>query len=253
MPPLPLRLISIVAFLALWAALAALATRSEVPGPLAVVDFLTREAADGELFYHLAVTLARVAAAFVIAMAVGTAVGVLMGQHRRLDRLLDPWIILLINIPALVVIVLCYIWIGLTEAAAVTAVALNKIPNVVVTLREGARALDPRLMEMARVFRFSRLGLLRHVVLPQLFPFIAAAGRSGLALIWKIVLVVELLGRANGVGFQIHLYFQLFDVAAILGYALAFVCIMLLIEFVVVQPLETRVNRWRPGAVSRPA
>jgi NitT/TauT family transport system permease protein len=218
-----------------------------------VVDFLTREAADGELFYHLAITLARVAAAFVIAMAVGTAVGVLMGQHRRLDRLLDPWIILLINIPALVVIVLCYIWIGLTEAAAVTAVALNKIPNVVVTLREGARALDPRLMEMARVFRFSRLSLLRHVVLPQLFPFVAAAGRSGLALIWKIVLVVELLGRANGVGFQIHLYFQLFDVAAILGYALAFVCIMLLIEFVVVQPLETHVNRWRPGAVSRAA
>src|SRR3546814_3710607 len=113
-------------------------------------------------------------------MAVGAAIGVAMGQHSRLDRLLDPWIILLINIPALVVIVLCYIWIGLTEAAAVTAVALNKIPNVVVTLREGARALDADLMEMAQAFRFSRLKLLRHVVLPQLFPFIAAAGRSGL-------------------------------------------------------------------------
>src|SRR3546814_15481380 len=108
-------------------------------------------------------------------------------------------------------------------------------------------------MEMAQAFRFSRLKLLRHVVLPQLFPFIAAAGRSGLALIWKIVLVVELLGRSNGVGFQIHLYFQLFDVAAILGYALAFVCVMLFIEFVVVQPLETHVNLWRPGALARAA
>src|SRR3546814_9432236 len=104
---------------------------------------------------------------------------------------------------------------------------------------------------MAQAFRFSRLKLLRHVVLPQLFPFIAAAGRSGLALIWKIVLVVELLGSSNGVGFQFHLYFQLFDVAAILGYALAFVCVMLFIEFVVVQPLETHVNRWRPGALAR--
>lgn len=253
LPRLPLRLISIVAFLVLWAVVAGLAARSEVPGPLAVAAFLAEEAAEGALFYHLAITLARVAGAFVIAMAVGTAIGVLMGQHRRLDRLLDPWIILLINIPALVVIVLCYIWIGLTEVAAVTAVALNKIPNVVVTLREGARALDPRLTEMAQVFRFSRLRLLRHVVLPQLAPFIAAAGRSGLALIWKIVLVVELLGRSNGVGFQIHLYFQLFDVAAILGYALAFVCVMLLIEFLAVQPLETHVNRWRPGASLRAA
>src|SRR3546814_5600849 len=88
---------------------------------------------------------------------------------------------------------------------------LNKIPNVVVTLREGARALDADLMEMAQAFRFSRLKLLRHVVLPPLFPFIAAAGRSGLSLIWKIVLLVELLGRSNGVGFQIHLYFHLLD------------------------------------------
>lgn len=253
LPRLPLRLLSILGFLALWTAVAALAASREVPGPLDVLAFILRESADGALFYHLAVTLARVAAAFLIAMALGTAIGVLMGQSQRADRLLDPWIILLLNIPALVVIVLCYIWIGLTEAAAVTAVALNKIPNVVVTLREGARALDPRLMEMARVFRFSRLRLLRHVVLPQLFPFIAAAGRSGLALIWKIVLVVELLGRSNGVGFQIHLYFQLFDVAAILGYALAFVCVMLCIEFIVVQPLEAHVNRWRPGAVRRAA
>jgi len=250
---LPLRLLSILGFLALWALAAVLADRAEVPGPLEVLDFLAREAAGGELFYHLAITLARVAAAFLIAMFIGTAVGVMMGQHRRLDRLLDPWVILMLNLPALVVIVLCYIWIGLTEAAAVTAVALNKIPNVVVTLREGAKALDPRLMEMAQVFRFSRLRLLRHVILPQLFPFIAAAGRSGLALIWKIVLVVELLGRSNGVGFQIHLYFQLFDVAAILGYALAFVCVMLCIEYIVVQPLETHLNRWRPGAASRAA
>src|SRR3546814_10346487 len=103
---LPLRLVSILAFLALWAAAAGLAGRSEVPGPLAVLTFVVREAADGTLFYHLAVTLARVVAAFLIAMAVGAAIGVAMGQHSRLDRLLDPWIILLINIPALVVIVL---------------------------------------------------------------------------------------------------------------------------------------------------
>lgn len=250
---LPLRLLSILAFLALWAGAAALAASPEVPGPLEVFGFLAKEAAGGELFYHLTVTLARVAAAFLIAMFIGTAIGVVMGQSRNADRLLDPWIILLLNIPALVVIVLCYIWIGLTEAAAVTAVAVNKIPNVVVTLREGARALDPKLTEMARVFRFSRSRMLRHVILPQLLPFIAAAGRSGLALIWKIVLVVELLGRSNGVGFQIHLYFQLFDVAAILGYALAFVCVMLVIEFFAVQPLETYLNRWRPRAAARAA
>ena len=58
----------------------------------------------------------------------------------------------------------------------------------------------------------------------------AAAARSGLSLVWKIVLVVELLGRPNGIGFELNPYFQLFDVRMILAYALAFVAVMLLIE-----------------------
>ena len=82
-------------------------------------------------------------------------------------------------------------------------------------------------------------------MLPQLQPFFAAATRSGVALIWKIVLVVELLGRSNGVGFQIYTYFQFFDVRAILGYSLAFVVVMLVVELVIVQPVERRATRWR--------
>jgi len=64
---------------------------------------------------------------------------------------------------------------------------------------------------------------LRHVVLPQLVPYLAAAMRSGLSLVWKIVLIVELLGRSNGVGFEIGIAFQLFDVTRLLAYALPFV------------------------------
>ena len=71
----------------------------------------------------------------------------------------------------------------------------------------------------------SRWRALRHVILPQLTPYLFAAARSGLALIWKIVLVVELLGRSNGVGFQIQIYFQLFDVTLILAYTLAFILV----------------------------
>ena len=180
----------------------------------------------GELPYHLGMTLLRVAASFVIAMTLGTAIGYLMGRSRLADDLLSAWLVFFLNLPALVVIILAYIWIGLDESAAIFAVAANKIPNAAVTLREGARALDRGLLEMAEVFRIGRWRTLRHVVLPQLFPFVSAAARSGLALIWKIVLVVELLGRSNGVGFQLGLYFQMFDVTSILAYALAFILVV---------------------------
>jgi NitT/TauT family transport system permease protein len=179
-------------------------------------------------------------------MTIGAAIGLMMGRSRLANGLTEPWIILLLNTPALVLIVLAYVWIGLSEVAAILAVALNKIPNVAVTVREGARAFDPAYMEMARVYRFPRGRILSDVMLPQLQPYLAASARSGLSLIWKIVLVVELLGRSNGVGFQIHLYFQMFDVRAILAYTIAFVAVMLTIEFLLVQPIETRAYRWRP-------
>jgi len=238
--------VSLLGLLAIWWVAAEIADSRVLPTPPEVASAFWRDAATGELFFHLAMTLMRVASAFILAMVLGSAIGIALGMSREADRFFDPWLILFLNIPALVVIVLAYIWFGLNEVAAVGAIAVNKIPNVVVTMREGARALDRDLGEMARVYRFSRFKTLRHVVLPQLQPYFAAASRSGISLIWKIALVVELLGRSNGVGFQINLYFQLFDVAAILAYTLAFVAVMLIIEFALVQPFEAYSTRWRP-------
>jgi len=240
------RLFSLVALIAAWYAGSRIAGARLLPDPQAVALAIIDEARSGALALNLGATLARVAAAFVIAMALGSLLGLLMGRSRLADRLGDPWLIALLNLPALVIIVLAYVWAGLTETAAIAAVALNKLPIATVTVREGARSLDRALDDMAQVFRMPALTRLRHVVLPQLAPYLAAAARSGLSLVWKIVLIVELLGRPNGVGFEIGVAFQLFDVTRILAYALAFIAVMLAVETFLVQPLERHVARWRP-------
>jgi NitT/TauT family transport system permease protein len=239
------RLASLALFVLTWYVAALMAGERMLPGPAVVFAAIVEEARSGALFLHLVATLARVLLAFALAMIVGTAIGLLMGRVILADRLGDPWLVVLLNLPALVVIVLAYVWGGLTETAGIAAVAVNKLPNTIVTVREGARALDPGLDEMARVFAMPRWKVLRHVVLPQLGPYIAAAGRSGLSLVWKIVLVVEFLGRPNGIGFEIGIAFQLFDVTRILAYALVFVGVMLVIETLLVQPLERHAARWR--------
>lgn len=235
---------SLASLAAVWTAASALAASAVMPGPVEVWSAFLRELPLGYL-HHLGATLARVAAAFILAMSVGAAIGVALGMSKAADRAFGGWVVFFLNLPALVTIVLCYVWFGLTEAAAVGAVAINKIPNVAVTLREGARALSPDLAEMARLYRLSWRARAVHVVLPQLAPFFAAAARTGLALVWKIVLVVELLGRPNGVGFQIHAHFQLFDVAAILAYALGFILVVQAVELLLLEPWERAVNRWR--------
>lgn len=240
-----LRLASLALLLVIWSLGSLYAGEQMLPAPTTVARTIVAEAQSGMLFLHLGATLGRVLLAFTLAMVVGTAIGLVMGRVPLADRLADPWLIVLLNLPALVIIVLAYIWGGLTETAAIAAVAINKLPNAIVTVREGARALDPQLDEMAHVFAVPRWKAFQHVVLPQLAPFIAAAARSGLSLVWKIVLVVELLGRPNGVGFEIGIAFQLFDVTRILAYALAFVGVVLAIETFLVQPLERRISRWR--------
>jgi NitT/TauT family transport system permease protein len=237
--------LSLVIFLVLWSGAAMVADTRLLPGPGKVWAAFLAAVAGGSLLYHVAVTLARVLASFLIAILIGAAVGLALGRSPAANRLFDPWLVLFLNLPALVVIILCYVWFGLTEAAAITAVAVNKIPNVAVTIREGARALDRDLAEMAQVYRFGWWRGLRHVVLPQLAPYLLAASRSGLALVWKIVLVVELIGRSNGVGFELHAAFQLFDVATILAYALTFTAVVQAIELGILQPWENALHRWR--------
>ncbi len=239
------RLLSALALVCTWEIAARFVGNRMLPTIGAVLDALWREAVSGRLESNLAATLVRVAAAFGLAMASGIALGIAMGRVPALDRWLDAPTTVLLNLPALVIIVLIYIWFGLGEWQLVVAVALNKLPSTIVTMREGARALDPRLDAMARSCRVSRWSMLRDVVLPQLAPFLFAATRSGLALIWKIVLVAELLGRSNGVGFQIQVQFQLFDIAGILAYTVAFIVIVQLLEWCCLQPLERYVGDWR--------
>jgi NitT/TauT family transport system permease protein len=239
------RILSLAALIALWAVTAALVQSRLLPGPLAVGAVTLAEIRSGELPFQMGCTLARVIGSFAIAMLLGTIAGYVMGRSKAIDRYADPWLIVLINMPALVTIIFAYIWIGLDEAAAILAVAINKLPNVTVVMREGTRALDPELEEMATAFQFTWLSRIRHVVIPQLAPYLAASSRSGLSIVWKIVLVVELLGRPNGVGFVLGSAFSLFDMARILSYAICFIVVMLVIESLLVQPLERRANRWR--------
>ena len=237
--------LSLILLVAIWHGLAIFINDNTLPTPVVVLHVFWQEIKSGELPHHLGITLLRLLASFSIAMFLGCAIGILLGRNKRLDVFFDNWLIIFLNIPALVTIILCYVWFGLVESAAILAVVINKLPNVIVTIREGTKALDKDLLEMAHCYNFSKKKTFSHVIWPQLHPFVMAATRSGLALIWKIILVVELLGRSDGMGYQLHLFFQLFDVASILAYTLAFIAVIQAIELLVLKPLDNKALRWR--------
>lgn len=237
------RLMLCAFFALLWQGSAWLIASPDLPSFFAVLNSLHFHLVEGEMIANLLVTLQRVLLSFVIAMLLGGMIGIGMGVNAWLNKLTDSLLIILLNIPALVTILLCYIWIGLVEAAAITAVVINKVPTVVVMIREGARTVDKELLAVAKIYQLPASTTFFKVFLPQLYPFIVASARSGLSLIWKIVLVVELLGRSDGVGFALNTLFQFFDIAGILAYTFAFVLVVLLIEILFFKPFDKLVAR----------
>ncbi|MCW8865342.1 MAG: ABC transporter permease subunit [Colwellia sp.] len=238
-----LRLVILSALALTWQGMAWLIASPDFPSFLAVIKSMHYHLNEGEMVANILITLRRALLSFIIAMLLGGLLGILMGIHAWVNKLTDSLLIILLNIPALVTILLSYIWFGLVEAAAIAAVVINKIPTVVVMLREGARAVDKDLLAVAKVYQLSPSKTFFSVFLPQLYPFIIASARSGLSLIWKIVLVVELLGRSDGVGFALNTLFQFFDIAGILAYTIAFVMIILLIEALFFKPFDKLVAR----------
>lgn len=231
----------------LWQLLAVALDHRHLPTPVEVAARVWRLAVDGPLIADVVTTMGRAIAAFVIAMLLGSVAGALLGRFRRADRLFGTWIIVGLNIPAIVVAIACYIWLGLTDVALVLAVVLNKMPLVATTIREGVRALDHGLAELARVYRVPLPRRLARFVLPQMMPYVLSAARTGLSLIWKIVLVFEVLGSDGGVGFRVALFFQYFDIAGILAYTVAFMALVLAFEYGVMRPLERATLGWRPA------
>ena len=87
-----------------------------------------------------------------------------MGRREKLDDYFDGWLILALNVPALVTIILCFIWFGLNEVAAILAVAINKIPTVTVILREGTKALNEKLIDVGKIYNLKRSEIVKEIL-----------------------------------------------------------------------------------------
>ena len=93
---------------------------------------------------------------------------------------------------------------------------------------------------MARAFRASRWQRISRVVLPQVLPYLMAATRFGLGVVWKVTVLVELLGRSDGIGYMLNYSFQMFNMVDVFAWTLSFTVFMLAIELGVLKPLERK-------------
>lgn len=237
---------SMVAVLLAWLGMSWLFPQTILPGPWQTATVLADNVAAGEVHEHLFATLGRVLGGLALAMAIGVPVGILMGLSRFAEKTLDIWVMVALTVPSLCYAILAFIWIGLNETAAIVAIGLTSAPSIAINLWEGVKNIDTRLFKMAKVFNASRWVIIRRVLFPQVLPYIMASLRFGLGIVWKITVLVELLGRPDGVGFQLFYWYQLANMQQVLAWTLLFTIVMLFIELVILQNMERKLFSWRP-------
>lgn len=241
-----LKLASMVAAVIFWGLLSLTLPPEIFPGPIETARTLWGEIAAGSVWKDLAMTMLRVVAGLLLAMILGVPVGVLMGLNRRAEAVLDIWVMIGLTVPSLCYAIMAFMWFGLNETAAIIAIAVTAAPSITINIWEGVKNVDTRLVAMAKVFEATRPAIVRRVLLPQILPYVMASARFGLGIIWKITVLVELIGRPNGVGFKLFYWYQLADMRQVLAWTLLFTIIMLMIELLILKPIERRIFAWRP-------
>jgi NitT/TauT family transport system permease protein len=241
-----LKLVSMVAAVIFWGLLSLTLPHEIFPGPIETARTLWGEIAGGSVWKDLIMTMLRVVAGLLLAMIIGVPVGVVMGLNRRVEAVLDVWVMIGLTVPSLCYAIMAFMWFGLNEGAAIIAIAITAAPSITINIWEGVKNVDTRLVAMAKVFEATRLAIVRRVLMPQILPYVMASARFGLGIIWKITVLVELIGRPNGVGFKLFYWYQLADMRQVLAWTLLFTIIMLMIELLILKPIERRVFAWRP-------
>jgi NitT/TauT family transport system permease protein len=250
-----LRAGSVVALLLLWWIAAKLMHDPDVlPSPAAIAvtiakDFVDPGPTGHSATFHVALTLARIFAAFAASMLAGIAIGLAMGRNRVVEGALLAVIPLMLTMPTILMVFLAVMWFGFSEAGGLVAVMAVVTPYVAVNIFEGAKAMDKSLIDMGVAFKAQHSLLIRKVYLPQLMPYIFSAFRYAFGMTWKIVALAETFGLKFGIGYMFFFWFEQINMVQVLAWIVMFVVLMLVLEHGLFARLESRAFAWR-GAIA---
>ena len=245
--PMLIKSCGLLALVILWWIGSLMLPPTVLPGPGRVVVELIANYQEGVLLSNFIATMTRIVLGFVFAMGAGIAFGTVMGLSRVAEEFFDLWIMVGITIPSLAILLILYILFGLNEFATILAIGLSAFPAIAINVWQGVKSVDNKLLAMGRVYGVNRSRRFTQIVFPQIAPYLVASSRFGLGIIWKITVVAELIGRDSGIGFQLHYWFQLFNMPQVFAWTLFFTLIMLVIELGIFKPVERHLFRWRPA------
>ncbi|WP_103104199.1 ABC transporter permease [Brevibacillus reuszeri] len=214
------------------------------PAPSSIfVDFWTI-ITTGELTHHLQISVLRALTGFAIGGSLGLAFGLLVGFSKRSEAMLDPTIQMLRTVPLLAITPLFILWFGFGELSKILLISMGAFFPMYVNTFLGVRNVDSKLFDVARVLEFSKFHQITKLMLPAAMPNILLGLRLSLSVSWLCLVVAELMGADQGIGFMIQ------DARAYMRTGVVFVGIFIFaiggkVTDSFVRLLETRLLKWQ--------
>jgi ABC-type nitrate/sulfonate/bicarbonate transport system permease component len=239
---------SMLAFLALWEAAVQFGWINPLftSSPSRIVRTAVELFADGGIFYDIEVSGYEFLVGYGMAVVIGVPLGILMGWYSRIDAVLDPFVSALYATPRIALLPLMMIWFGIGIASKIAIVFLGAVFPILVNTITGVRTINADFIKVARSFGSSDRQLFLTVALPSSIPMLLTGLRLGLAHALVGIVVGEMYGATEGLGFLIATSGARFQtdkvMVGIILIAAAGVALTELLRFI-----EQRFERWRPA------
>jgi NitT/TauT family transport system permease protein len=242
---------AVLVLLVAWQLLVSLDLRRSdlVPGPLDVLASFGELWSTGLVQEAVGTSLQRGVIGFAISVAVGTVLGLLLGQVTVLRRAFGPLISGLQVLPSVAWVPVAIIWFGLTDATAYFVVLMGAIPSIVNGLASGMDQVPPQFRRAARVLGASRIETALLVVLPAALPAYVSGLKQGWAFSWRSLMAAEIIAVGGSMGYGLGSLLDqgrtLADMGMVMSAVLTILAAGILIELMVFGPVERRILRRR--------
>jgi ABC-type nitrate/sulfonate/bicarbonate transport system permease component len=214
-------------------------------GPSAIAKRFWDDLLHGNLLSDLAYSGKNFAIGFLLAAIAGVVLGVVVGWYRKVEMLAGPFLSALYATPRVAMVPLIIIWFGIGMWSKVFIVFISAFFPVLVNTVGGIKAIDRDLLRAARAFCASDRQIFLTVAIPGAVPFILTGLRQGIALGLIGVVVGEMLGASQGIGFMVAYGGQTFQTDTLFVGVLIISFAGIVLSSAAEQ-LERRFSRWRP-------
>lgn len=196
-------LLVVLGFLAIWHVAVVMFKSQIFPTPLQVAQGLVELVQQGLLLRYVVASLFRVTWGFLLAVAVGVPLGLMLGWYRQAQIAFNPLIQALRPISPIAWIPVAILWFGVTDAAPIFLIFLSSVFPIMVSTMAAVKGVQSVHLRAAQNFGLSNMQIMRRVILPATLPQIITATRIALGIAWLVVVAAEMIAVNSGLGYLI--------------------------------------------------